>query len=121
MSIQQIKQDDELVGEMITCDICGVRMFNDVIDWGEWDWSWHKHYAEIDGAYTVKHLCDRCRGQVSWCDPCQTFHCLNGTHRVTCTQCGRTFVSFVNRPSTVCARCAGTDQGRWLLAALDRE
>lgn len=121
MSIQSIKRPDGTIGDLVTCDVCGARMLDDIMDWGEWDWSWQKQYVDVEGNYVAKHLCDRCRTQVIWCADCQTFHYKNGTHQIKCERCGRTFRAFVGQPGRVCANCAGQagDRSRWWMEALN--
>ncbi|MBN1937413.1 MAG: hypothetical protein JW934_22340 [Anaerolineae bacterium] len=120
MSIEHIKRPDGTIGDLFTCDVCGARMHDEAIDWGEWDWSWQRQYVDVDGNYIAKHVCDRCRTRVVWCDDCQTFHYLNGTHRIQCEKCGRTYQAFVKQPGRICANCAGLDENhpRWWLEAL---
>jgi|GEM_PF-4076952 len=98
-------------------------MHGEVIDWGEWDWSWLRLYVDVNGSFVAKHVCDRCRTQVVWCDNCQTFHYKDGTHRVKCEQCGRIYRAFVRQTEHLCARCAGLNENhpRWWLEALSAD
>lgn len=98
-------------------------MYDEAIDWGEWDWSWQHLYVQEGNILVEKHVCARCRTQVVWCDDCQTFHYKNGTHRVRCVRCGRNYQAFVGQPNRLCATCAGLDENhpRWWLEALSAD
>jgi len=119
MSVQHVKRTNGSTGDLVICDVCGARMFDEVIDWGTWDWSWQQVYVDVEDEYMVKHLCDRCRTKVVWCKECQKFHYKNGTHKVKCSRCGRLFTAFVGKSDPICANCqSGEDHGRWWLEAL---
>lgn len=122
MSIVQVKRQDGTIGDLVTCDVCEARMFNEALDWGQWDWSWQKLLVDVGDQYVEKHLCAKCRPKVIWCESCQTFHYRDGTHKQVCERCGRVFTAFVRYSGRVCANCSDQEETtvKWWLESMSR-